>query len=226
MQPGKIRARVSGGSLYTIDIRVEPLEAKRWKSIRASRAGRIDTLVELLQGRIADDVMRRMCDRATGLFPVPAEIRMECSCPDYATMCKHVAAALYGVGARLDARPELLFTLRGVDHLELVEGAASAAVPSRAAAAEDALQGSDLSALFGIDLAAPARAGEKAAESDELFAPGEEVHAGDLIAIGIPRSTFGNWVTSGVLARTRKRGVYLATAALNDKALTFLAARQ
>ena len=59
--------------------------------------------------------MERVCLRDKGLFPSPKDIKLSCSCPDWADMCKHVAAVLYGVGARLDASPELLFTLRGLD---------------------------------------------------------------------------------------------------------------
>jgi uncharacterized Zn finger protein len=58
--------------------------------------------VELLQGKLSNAVMERTCKPATGHFPVPKEIRFNCSCPDWASMCKHVAAVLYGVGARLD----------------------------------------------------------------------------------------------------------------------------
>jgi uncharacterized Zn finger protein len=64
--------------------------------------------------------MERVCREGDGLFPAPGEIKMSCSCPDWAGMCKHVAATLYGAGARLDAAPELLFTLRGVDRAELI----------------------------------------------------------------------------------------------------------
>ena len=56
-----------------------------------------------------------------GLFPTPREISFSCSCPDWAMMCKHVAAALYGVGARLDADPLLFFTLRGIETTRFVD---------------------------------------------------------------------------------------------------------
>ena len=59
--------------------------------------------------------MEVVTDRKDGLFPLPGEMSFHCSCPDWAVMCKHVAAVLYGVGARLDSKPELLFTLRGVE---------------------------------------------------------------------------------------------------------------
>ncbi len=98
----------------------------QWRSICADCAGGIDSLVELLQGRFSKGVMERICRQDGGLFPKPSEISFSCSCPDYASMCKHVAAALYGVGARLDAKPELLFRLRGVNENDLLADIGSA----------------------------------------------------------------------------------------------------
>ena len=112
---GEVTARVAGSSLYTVRVKVTAVPRARWSALCRSCAGGIDSLVELLQGRLSKAVMERICAEKTGLFPAPAEIRFGCSCPDWAAMCKHVAAVLYGVGARLDTRPELLFELRGVD---------------------------------------------------------------------------------------------------------------
>ena len=114
---------VSGSDLYNVKIAIAPVKAARWKSICRDCAGTIDSLVELLQGRLAKGVMDRVCREGDGLFPSPDEIKLSCSCPDWADMCKHVAAALYGVGARLDEKPQLLFVLRGVDENELIASA-------------------------------------------------------------------------------------------------------
>jgi uncharacterized Zn finger protein len=163
IESGKVAARVSGSRLYDVKIEVKPLDPKRWKELSARCAGEIDSLVELLQGRFADGVMERLCDRETGLFPAPAEIAFRCSCPDWASMCKHVAASLYGVGARLDETPELFFTLRQVDAKDLIaEAGGAAALPKKGAASGKVLETDDLSALFGIEIgeggAAPAPA--------------------------------------------------------------------
>ncbi|MGH7956400.1 MAG: hypothetical protein ACREH8_05240, partial [Opitutaceae bacterium] len=125
----------------------------RWKAIKAECAGKIDSLVGLLQGRLSDAVMRVITDREKGLFPQPYEIKLECSCPDWASLCKHLAAVLHGVGARLDAQPELLFLLRGVDHLELIGAAADAPALAQAANGAGALDASQLSDVFGIEIA-------------------------------------------------------------------------
>jgi uncharacterized Zn finger protein len=97
-----------------------------WTRIKKGCARSIDSLMDLLQGRFDRGIMERLTEQDGGLFPEPGEIGMKCSCPDYAYMCKHLAAVLYGIGARLDAAPELLFTLRGVDHLELISQAVAA----------------------------------------------------------------------------------------------------
>ena len=157
--PGKIQALVSGSHLYKVALKVAPVAKAQWKSICDDCGGAIDSLVELLQGRLSKGVMERICRQKQGLFPSPAEIQLSCSCPDWADMCKHVAAALYGIGARLDRQPELLFRLRGVDELELLASAGKAAPLSKQApAAGKRLGGEDLSAMFGLDMAQSATA--------------------------------------------------------------------
>ena len=123
IQPGKITALVSGSELYKVEITISALPDSHWKCVKGKCAGQIGSLVELLQGRLSKSVMEVVTQRGEGLFPKPAEIEMKCSCPDWAGMCKHVAAVMYGIGARLDEKPELLFLLRKVDHLELIAGA-------------------------------------------------------------------------------------------------------
>jgi uncharacterized Zn finger protein len=113
--------------------------------------------------------MAVICDRETGIFPSPKEIRMSCTCPDWADMCKHVAAVLYGVGVRFDTDPMLLFKLRGVDPLDLF-GNGTQAVRTHAGATDQELLGEDLGALFGIDLVAGAdvEPGGKAPRAQEI----------------------------------------------------------
>jgi len=150
---GKVRAVVSGSDLYDVEITIAPVTAKRWKSICRECSGTIDSLVELLQGRLAKGVMDRVCREGDGLFPQPSEIKLSCSCPDWADMCKHVAGALYGIGARLDAEPRLLFELRGVDESELVAGAGEGAGRLNAApAGAKVLADGDVAALFGLEM--------------------------------------------------------------------------
>jgi uncharacterized Zn finger protein len=161
---GEIKALVSGSEIYTVGVKVAPVAKARWKSICKDCAGAIDSLVELLQGRFSKGVMERICLQKTGLFPSPSEIKLSCSCPDWAEMCKHVAAVLYGIGARLDEHPELLFRLNQVDENELIAKAGdSLPLANKAPAAAKVLGGDeDLSALFGLDMP------QSAAPSTEL----------------------------------------------------------
>ena len=159
LDAGRISAKVQGSSLYDIEISVVRLDAQRWNSVVAQCTGSIDSLVELLRGKLSDSVMRVVTNAESGLFPRSKELRMSCSCPDHAGLCKHLAAVLYGVGARLDARPELLFSLRGVDPSELVAERAASAIPETKSGAKSArrvLSSSGLSDIFGIELDAPA----------------------------------------------------------------------
>ncbi|MBV8924741.1 MAG: SWIM zinc finger family protein [Bradyrhizobium sp.] len=150
---GKIAAKVSGQELYEVTISIAPVAARRWQAICRDCSGTIDSLVELLQGRLAKSVMDRVCREGDGLFPAPAEIKLSCSCPDWADMCKHVAATLYGIGARLDQAPRLLFVLRGVDEGELLAGSGQAMTRGKAAPAASAvLNDGDVVALFGIEM--------------------------------------------------------------------------
>ncbi len=152
---GKIEAKVSGSELYNVTIQIKTLPAKRWNDVKQRCSGQIGSLLELLEGRLSDRVMEVVTDRKQGLFPLPGEMSLRCSCPDWAVMCKHVAAVLYGVGNRFDHRPELLFELRGVNHEELIQADAEAAVcaATRRGKAKR-LASEDLADVFGIDLGA------------------------------------------------------------------------
>jgi uncharacterized Zn finger protein len=154
---GQVQAQVMGSSLYKVTGSVVAVSRKQWQSISADCAGSIDSLVELLQGRLSKAVMERICRVNTGLFPAPKDIAFSCSCPDWAAMCKHVAAVLYGVGARLDQQPDLIFTLRGVDASELLTRAsAGRPKPTQAPNAAKLLDESLLGDVFGIEMAAAA----------------------------------------------------------------------
>jgi len=152
IEAGRVRAMVSGSSFYDVDIKITPLAKKRWNTIKIQCAGKIDSMVELLQGSISKGVMEIVTRHGEGLFPSPKEISLSCSCPDWATMCKHVAAALYGVGARLDHEPEMLFTLRGVEPAEMIAAAVSDAPTTRKNGRGRILKTDDMSSVFGIDL--------------------------------------------------------------------------
>lgn len=155
IKKGVVEAMVSGSELYRITVDITPLKKKKWNTLKQRCTGKIGSLIELLQGKLSEEIMRTVTDREHGLFPLPGEIRYACNCPDWAGMCKHIAAIIYGIGARLDTQPELLFLLRGVDHEELITADATAdaiAGSGSHGARRRSLSGKDLESVFGVEL--------------------------------------------------------------------------
>ncbi|KAF0218078.1 MAG: zinc finger SWIM domain-containing [Geobacteraceae bacterium] len=153
IQSGHIKAIVSGSSLYNVSITITPLVKKKWDAVRSACSGRIGSLIDLLRGRLDRGVMEVVAHRREGLFPLPGEMKFDCNCPDWAGMCKHVAAVLYGVGARLDHSPEMLFQLRGVNHEELVDVSAAITDAAKAGTSRRRIAAAGIADVFGIDMA-------------------------------------------------------------------------
>jgi uncharacterized Zn finger protein len=232
--PGRVAALVRGTSLYKVTITLKPVERARYQAIVGECAGKIDSMVELLQGKLSGAVMEVITDVDRGLFPAPRQIGMDCSCPDGATMCKHVAAVLYGIGARFDQDPKLLFQLRGAEPAELVSSAAAGTLlGARPVAREKKLRG-DLAGVFGIELdegPAPIEAAEVAVAAKRARVKGAPVKSAparkttgkktapkpvtitgaELSDLGVPPPTVQFWLRTGVLGRTETRGLYLRT---------------
>lgn len=166
ISPATITALVSGSDLYRVRVDITEVPKARWQAMCADCAGAIGSLVDLLQGRLSASVMARLCRREDGLFPRSSEIRFTCSCLDHALMCKHVAAVLYGVGARLDHAPELLFCLRAVDGADLVGDLDATRLLAQGdpPAARRLLPPEDVARLFDLDLAEPALPSQLIAE--------------------------------------------------------------
>jgi uncharacterized Zn finger protein len=153
IESGRVTALVSGSEVYNVDVNVTPISEAQWAAVCTDCAGTIDSVVELLEGRLSKAVMARVCEKKTGLFPTPAEIKFSCDCPDFASMCKHIAAVLYGIGARLDQKPELLFNLRMVDQRDLIAKAGEGMIQARKKpTAAKRLKATNLSDLFGIEV--------------------------------------------------------------------------
>jgi len=148
--------------------RAQGVKASIWKRLKQECTGKIGSLIELLQGNLSDEIMNTVTHRERGLFPLPGEIKYTCDCPDWADMCKHISAVMYGIGARLDSQPELLFLLRGVDHGELIGAdAASEAIVGKGSgrARRRSLSNEDLESVFGVELAAPSAGDDGANEN-------------------------------------------------------------
>ena len=155
MQKGKITARVQGTrkTPYKTEIRISPLTEEKCQTILRQCGRKMENLEALLAGNFPED-MKELFQGKNGLFPEPREISFSCSCPDWALMCKHVAAALYGIGARLDEDPLLFFELRGIDAGRFVDVALENRVESMLANAdkktERVIDDLDVEALFGV----------------------------------------------------------------------------
>jgi uncharacterized Zn finger protein/DNA-binding XRE family transcriptional regulator len=158
---GRIEAIVSGSELYNVEIRIKPLAANSWKKVRKQCAGQIGSILELLQGRLSNHVMQIVTDHNEGLFPNPSEIDLSCDCPDWAGMCKHVAAVLYGIGTRLDHQPELLFLLRNVDQDQLITTELELQTAASGKGKRRRLASQDLSDVFGVEIEASPEPGNK-----------------------------------------------------------------
>lgn len=232
VEPGKVSALVSGSSIYEVTIGIGELPPGAWRAICRDCTGEVASLVELLQGRLSTAVMARLCLPELGMFPAPAHITMRCSCPDWATMCKHVAAVMYGVGVRLDEEPGLLFVLRRVDHLELVAAGAKGLTVEATGPLDEALADSDLGAMFGIELdAAPAPAKREPAAKPPRAVKKKQasrdpwITAQELRNRLVPQSVVQSWLRKGLLTHSGERGIYVRTAASEALIAEYLAAK-
>ena len=158
IEPGRVIAMVQGSRAkpYNVEIRIKALGKKTWADIKKACSGKFDSLQALLAGKFPESLSDIFTARGKGLFPSPHEIDLSCSCPDWAIMCKHVAATLYGIGVRLDEDPSLFFTLRKVEMMDLVTGAMAETTDVLLKKAETKKEGviedADLADLFGIDM--------------------------------------------------------------------------
>lgn len=180
LEPGRVTARVQGSRSkpYRVTVRIRPLLLSVWETLVRGAEGRLQSMAELAGGRFPRDLADLFTAPGTGLFPAPGEIAMECSCPDVATLCKHVAATLYGVGARLDEDPTRFFVLRQVQVAELIAAAVSeqsrALLERAGTASPRVLDDAGLGELFGIDLRDRESPGGAASSAQPAPRPGKD----------------------------------------------------
>ncbi|MDR1083854.1 MAG: SWIM zinc finger family protein [Deltaproteobacteria bacterium] len=165
MTQGRVFALVSGTELYEVEMIISPLSEEKWTQIKEVFRSKLTTMVDLISGRLSPELLEAISHPRDGLFPQASEISYTCSCPDWAGLCKHVAAVFYGIGNRLDSSPELIFKLRGVDPGDLLaEGVGQMAMDMP----EDfGLGGSDLEALFGVEIDETGSESEQSAVKNE-----------------------------------------------------------
>ncbi len=156
--PGKVTSLVMGSAAnpYEITITIQPVAASHWQSIKKQCQGHLKSLQDLLAGKFPKTLAEIFFTEDQGLFPTPKAIRFHCSCPDSASMCKHVAATMYGIGARFDEDPSLFFTLRGVDTGDLIadalQGSTDELLSKTRKKTTKVIDDADLADLFGIDM--------------------------------------------------------------------------
>jgi uncharacterized Zn finger protein len=165
--PGKVNSLVQGtrSKPYSVVISIKAVNKTILKDIKAACEGKLDSLQELLSGKFPKALDKVFMAQGKGLFPSPKEIDFNCSCPDWAYMCKHVAATLYGIGARLDEDPSLFFRLRKAKMKDLVtqaiEGKTRKLLKKAKKKTTRVIDESDLADVFGIDIEEPLVAKKK-----------------------------------------------------------------
>ena len=142
IQPGSLSALVSAEEVFEVELKLEPLDEERLERLAATCSGHIDSLLSLMQGKVDEAVLPQICHPENGLLPTPEDWLMRCTCPDWAEPCPHAAAAIYAAGCLIDEKPELLFTLRGIQPEALLSAPAPA----------NEIDADKLSAMFNIDL--------------------------------------------------------------------------
>ncbi|GHV39323.1 hypothetical protein FACS1894187_19160 [Synergistales bacterium] len=154
---GEISALVQGSrkTPYSVSISIDKMPASKWDSIVKQCSRRIGGIAELVDGKFPEELSQVFLQQGTGLFPSPKEIHFKCSCPDFAYMCKHVAAALYGVGAKLDGNPKLFFTLRDIDFSALIkksiEDKMANMLKNAGKKSKRIINDADITGLFGVE---------------------------------------------------------------------------
>jgi uncharacterized Zn finger protein len=184
---GKVEALVQGtrAKPYSVVVEIKAIDEKIWQEIKTACGGKLDSLQELLEGKFPKTLSNIFMEQGTGLFPSPKDIEFSCSCPDWAYMCKHVAATLYGIGARLDEDPSLFFKLRKVRMKDLVTEAVEDKTRKLLEKAKKktkrVIAESDLADVFGIDMEEPvvpikksAKVTKKSMKKKKLLSPAPE----------------------------------------------------
>ena len=158
IKAGQVEALVQGSRKkpYEVNIDIKSLSNEKWEKLLSMCEGKLDSLQELLEGKFPKALQELFLSHDTGLFPSPKEISFQCSCPDFAYMCKHIAAVLFAIGSRLDTDPSLFFVLRGVSLDALIEKAilkkTDKLINKSGSKSRRVIAETDLSNLFGIDI--------------------------------------------------------------------------
>lgn len=157
IEKGKVSAKVQGTrkTPYKVEIRISPLKEEKTQALIQQCTKKIENLEQLVNGTFPEE-LKELFISEQGLFPTPREISFSCSCPDWALLCKHVAAVLYGIGNRFDQNPLLFFELRGIDVNRFIditiENRIETMLENVDKPSKRIIEKQDYAELFGLDL--------------------------------------------------------------------------
>ena len=122
IRPGEVYASVQGSRRrpYSVTIEIDVLQAEQWGRVERQLAGRVDLLSALLAGQMPEHIEDAFHDTGLTLFPTRREFVADCTCPDMANPCKHIAATCYVLADRLDEDPFALLAWRGRRKADLI----------------------------------------------------------------------------------------------------------
>jgi len=124
VQPGLVKARVQGSRPrpYNVEIHLKPLSDQDWDKVTDAMADQAIFAAKLLAGEMPTNIEEAFSAVQLSLFPTAArELETDCSCPDWANPCKHIAAVYYLLAERFDEDPFLIFKLRGRTKEQIIE---------------------------------------------------------------------------------------------------------
>jgi uncharacterized Zn finger protein len=124
IQKGMVRARVQGTRQkpYAVEIHLPQLSDGEWDSVTDVMASQALFAAKLLAGEMPGTIEDAFFEAGTSLFPKSKEeLETDCSCPDWANPCKHIAAVYYLLAEQFDEDPFFIFLLRGRTKDEIIE---------------------------------------------------------------------------------------------------------
>jgi uncharacterized Zn finger protein len=123
VQKGVVAAKVQGSQPkpYSIKIELKPLSEKDWDKVTDAMASQAVFAARLLAGEMPPNIEEAFGKANVSLFPTSEkDLITDCSCPDWANPCKHIAAVYYLLAERFDEDPFLIFKLRGRTREEII----------------------------------------------------------------------------------------------------------
>lgn len=123
VDPGSVTAVVQGSRPrpYRVRIGIAAFGKSEWAQVEQALAGNAWYTAKLLSGEMPDDIEDVFAGLGLSLFPATArEVSLDCSCPDAAVPCKHLAATFYLLAESFDDDPFTILAWRGRERADLL----------------------------------------------------------------------------------------------------------